>query len=155
MNQFTNSGRNSATAPNIMKQSPMMGTTGTENIPPVITLVPYSNSQTPGIALINPARKSTIVNKPPATMGGDKLNTAFRPGPETSGMSTARAFRSMDQPAIKSEIAPSTSHTASHILELGWLAAIKLASNAVAPMVTSPQPDTPVKAVARSMVSRM
>jgi hypothetical protein len=97
-----------------MKQRPIIGTAGTENIPPVTTPVPYKRSQVPGIALVWPAFTRTIVNNAPAMIGGDKLNTAFRPGPDINGMSTARDFLSIDQPAMSTEMNPSAIQTVSH-----------------------------------------
>src|SRR5688572_31983708 len=96
-----------------------------------------------------------IVRSPPAIIGGAKLKTAFRAGPEPAGISIARAFLSIDQPAIRSEMSPSAIQTASQALKLVGRAAIAVASRAVQPMAISPQPEMPVKAVARSIVSRM
>src|SRR5438445_4686972 len=114
-NQFARySGQKSAAAPSAIKQSPITGTMLTENMPPVTTPVPYNSSQTPGITSFKPARNSTAVSNAPANSGGDKLKTTLRPGPESSGMLTRRAFRSMDQRAIKSETDAAANHTASH-----------------------------------------
>ena len=59
-----------------------------------------------------------MVSNPPAITGGAKLKTALRPGPETNGICAARALRSIDQPAIKSDIKPSASQIASHELKV-------------------------------------
>src|SRR5262245_15034146 len=156
MNQSANEGgTKSAAAPRNIKHKPISGTAGTENIPPVTTPVPYRSSHTPGIALVKRARIKTIVNTAPAISGGDKLKIAFRPGPDIKGMFTARALRSMDQPTMSSDIKPSAIHTASHATKVVWNEATRAATKAVPPMATSPHPGTPVKAVDRSIVSRM
>src|ERR1043165_6277665 len=80
----------SAAAPSTMKQTPVTGTTGTENIPPVTTPVPYSKSQTPGMTEVIPFRKKIAVSKAPTINGGDKLNTTFRPAPENNGVAALR-----------------------------------------------------------------
>ena len=66
-------GQKSATAPSTMKQRPMSGTMRIENAPPVTTPVPYSNSQTPATASINPMRTNSSVRRPPTKRGGAKL----------------------------------------------------------------------------------
>ena len=95
------------------------------------------------------------VSSPPAIIGGVRLKTALRPGPEPRGISIARALRSIDQPAIRSEMSPSAIQTASQALKVAWWAAMMQAIRAVTPIAISPQPEMPVKAVARSIVSRM
>src|SRR4029079_6265366 len=90
----------------------------------------------------------------PAKIGGDKLKTTFRPGPESRGIFAARALRSIDQPAISDAINASASKPASHPLNVFCCAEIKDEAKAVMPMATCPQPGMPVKAVAGSIVSR-
>ena len=116
-NQFARTaGANSAAAPSVMKHKPITGTMLTENIPPVTTPVPYKSNHMPGIKSINFARYKTAVSNAPANSGGDRLKATLRPGPESSGICAARAFRSMDHPAIKSEISASAIQTASQAL---------------------------------------
>src|SRR5689334_12383175 len=77
-------GAKSAAPPTNIKHNPITGTTRTENAPPVTMAVPYSSSQTPGSAAIMPALKKAKVKSPPTTIGGAKLRTNLRPGPEKS-----------------------------------------------------------------------
>src|SRR4029079_15689250 len=91
----------------------------------------------------------------PAKIGGDKLKATFRPGPESKGIFAARALRSIDQPAMSDAINASATQTASHPLNVFCCAEMKEEAKAVIPMATCPQPEMPVKAVARSIVSRM
>src|SRR5580692_8291191 len=78
-------GGNIANAPSIKKHPPITGTTGTENAPPVMTPVPYSISQTPGIALTTPSRHNTTVRTAPTISGGTKLNKNLRIGGDHMG----------------------------------------------------------------------
>src|SRR6476620_8999005 len=91
----------------------------------------------------------------PAKIGGERLNATFRPGPESNGILAARAFRSMDQPSISRAITASAIQTANHALKVFCCAEIADEASAVHPMATCPQPEMPVNAVARSIVSRM
>src|ERR671939_697904 len=86
-------GQNSVTIPISMKQSPRTGTMRTEYVPALTTPAPYSSSHVPGIAATSPAWKSTMVSSAPAHMAGAKLSAKRRPGPESSGICTARALR--------------------------------------------------------------
>lgn len=63
-----------------------------ENAPPVTTAVPYNKSHIPAIAPVNPACTSTSVKSAPTNMGGAKLYTNRRPGPEKSEEPDSRAF---------------------------------------------------------------
>src|SRR5215510_4100010 len=95
-----------------------------------------------------------MVNSAPATIGGDKLKTTFRPGPENNGTPELSALRSIDQPAIKTDTSASAAQTRNQILK-GCFQAISAATNADPPIATSPQPEMPVNDDERSMVSRM
>src|SRR5712664_3908729 len=104
-------GVNNPAAPSSMKQTPMTGTTLTENIPPVTTPVPYNSNHMPGIELTNPARNKTTVNSAPTIIGGERLKTTLRPGPDNKGTPNERAFRSISQPAMRIEIIASANQT--------------------------------------------
>src|SRR5438034_11043069 len=73
-------GPSRATAPTIMKHSPITGTTRTENAPTVTNHVPYSSSHFPGNACDSPARFSTIVSRHPESIGDEQLSQQDRPG---------------------------------------------------------------------------
>ena len=66
-------GDSMAAAPSARKPAPIMGTTRTENAPPVMTPVPYSSSHVPGIKCSKPARHKAKVRSAPANIGGTKL----------------------------------------------------------------------------------
>ena len=70
-------------------------------------------------------------------------------------MPTTLALRSIDQPAISNETNASATHTQSQAFGVGCCVAIREAVSALTPIATCPQPEMPVKAEARSIVSRM
>src|SRR3974390_2061070 len=88
-------------------------------------------------------------------MGGAKLKTHFRPGPEKREELARRALVA----AAGATRAPATkaaaSQTATHARGVAWRDASSAAASAVRPMVTPPQPGTAVNSAARSLVSRM
>src|SRR5437588_2583562 len=143
-------GPSNATAPTVIKQTPMTGTMRTENAPPVTNPVPYSSSQVPGSACHNPARNSATVSSPPTTIGGRKLNPARRPGPDSRGSFTANALRTMVAPPMPTATTASPSQVASHSSVVGCRAANSAATSAVAPTATWPQPGTAVDDPARA-----
>ena len=116
-------GANNPAAPRTIKQIPITGTTLTENMPPVTTPVPYNSNHIPGIAFVIPARKRTTVSKAPTTIGGERLKATLRPGPVSSGVAVARAFRSIDQPEMSSAISASANHVSSQAFGVDCCAA--------------------------------
>ena len=68
----------------------------------------------PAAAPQSPAPNSTAVSTAPATSGGARLSAIFRPGPESSGIRAARAFRTTAHPPIASASTASALHTPSH-----------------------------------------
>src|ERR1700680_3596574 len=106
-------GGNMAIAPNPRKHAPITGTMGTENAPPVITPVPYSISQTPGIAATTPARHKTTVSAAPTTRGGTQLKTNFRVAGAHIGSPAALALCRIARTPSATANTPSASHTAS------------------------------------------
>src|SRR5271170_1384676 len=100
-------GENTATAPSTRKQAPITGTMGTENAPPVTTPVPYSISQTPGIAGTASARHKTTVSAAPAINGGTKLNTNLRAGADHIGIPAFNALRHIAKMPMAMARAPS------------------------------------------------
>src|SRR5580698_3191213 len=148
-------GQNNATAPSDMKQSPMTGTTRTENAPPVTTPVPYSSSQVPGMAAGKPARYKTAVSNPPTSRGGAKLKTNRRAGAENNGPFAALALRLIASTASTMANAASSSQVASQRSSVGCRLAMAAAASALMPMATPPHPGTAVNEPARSIVSRM
>src|SRR5713101_9544669 len=148
-------GANSAAPPSNIKHKPITGTTRTENAPPVTMAVPYNKSQTPGRAATAPARKRAKVKRPPTTIGGAKLRTNLRPGPEKSAELARWAFVAAAGAAMATATNASTSQTLSQALGVAWREATNDAISAVMPMATPPQPGTAVNSAAFSMVSRM
>ena len=88
-------------------------------------------------------------------MAGAKLSAKRRPGPESSGICTARALRHVATTAMASARRASPSHVVSHPAALGCSAATTAAPSAVPPMARRPHPETAVNHAARSMVSRI
>src|SRR5579863_8853226 len=144
-------GENIATAPSIKKQTPITGTIGTENAPPVTTPVPYSISHTPGIAVAAPALHSTMVSAAPTISGGAKLNRNLRAGADHIGSPAFDAFRHMARIPMAIASAPSSIQVTTHRPVDFCCAATRLAASAVTPMATPPQPGTAVKDPARSI----
>ncbi len=90
-----------------------------------------------------------------ASMGGDRPSTNFRPGLDSRGVCTFRAFQKIaDAPTAKAHRA-SNPHTPTHHSTCGRSAATAAAAKAVIPIVTPPHPGTAVNEAALSMVSRM
>src|SRR5208337_2548656 len=89
------------------------------------------------------------------SMGGDRPSTNFRPGLESRGVCTFRAFQKIaEAPTAKAHKA-SNPHTPTHHTTCGRSEATTAAAKAVIPIITPPQPGTAVKEAALSMVSRM
>src|SRR5271168_744884 len=137
-------GVNMANAPSIRKQAPITGTTGTEKAPPVTTPVPYSMSQTPGIAVAAPARHNTTVSAAPTASGGTKLNTNLRAGADHIGIPALDALRHIARMPIVTASAPSIIQVTIQASVDVSRTAMKLVITAVTPIATPPHPGTAV-----------
>ncbi len=148
-------GAKMATAPIVMKQIPMTGTTLTENAPPVTTPVPYKSNHIPGnISSASSLASASDINAP-ASSGGARLSVNFLPGPDMSFKSAARAFRFIITAPIVSASGNSPAQTIIHSCSSSIRDASNPATTALTPIITPPQPGTAVNDEARSIVSRM
>src|ERR1700682_6098571 len=148
-------GVNTARVPASMKQIPITGTIFTENAPPATTAVPYSRSHMPGITPTSPARKSTMVRRAPTRIGGEKLRTNFRPGPESRGMRALRAFRTIPHNITAGARTAAAIQTYSDWRTDDCADAVVAAPVAMMPTATIAHPDTAVNETAAAIVSRM
>ena len=148
-------GENNAAAPSPMKQSPITGTTPTENAPPVTTPAPYNNNQTPGSTSSACARHNASDKTAPAANGGVKLKVNFLPGADSNFRRDTSAFRFMLHPPINNANGSSHAHGYIHSCSSRICAATNAAANAVTPIATPPHPGTAVNDDARSIVSRI
>src|SRR5512141_1927726 len=137
-------GEKSDTTPAAMKHSPMTGTILTENAPPATTAVPYRRSQTPGITSTSPALYKTSVNRAPTIIGGEKLRTNFRPGPERRGIFAERALRTIAHIMMVGDRSAEASQMLSAPVAVFWSDATIATTIASTPIATIPQPDTAV-----------
>ena len=138
-----------------MNRDPIRGTIRTEKAPPVTMPVPYIRSQVPGRRPVRPALRKATVRSPPTRSGGLKFQANFVPAPARRVFPAARALALMAHRASPRDTAAAPSQTATHdeTEVVSW--APTAAMSATAPMETPPRPDTPVKEVDRSIVSRM
>ena len=74
-------GTKSAAAPSSIKQSPMIGTTRTENEPAVTIAAPYSNSHVPGSNACSPACAKRVRQQAAHHDGRRKAQQKFAAGP--------------------------------------------------------------------------
>src|SRR5262249_7584525 len=98
---------------------------------------------------------STTVSAAPTASGGTKLKMNLRTGGDQTGRPAVTAFRHIARMPMAIATAPSVSHVASHATVDDCCTATMLATIAVTPIATPPQPGTAVNEPARSMVSRM
>src|SRR5450631_1956882 len=102
-------GPSTASPPSSMKQTPITGTMGTENAPPVMIPAPYSSNQVAGSADCKPARNNRNVRNAPATSGGANPRITLRAGPENNGRPRRFAFQVQDSKPIATARRPSAS----------------------------------------------
>src|SRR5438128_6410505 len=139
-----------------MKQSPISGTTRTENAPPVVTAVPYNKSQQPGNRAISPMVANTGVSTMPATSGGTYASANRCAGAaDDNGVPCRRALMVI----VTSAIAPATAASASQIIihrnDSSGGPDSAAAPNTVAPIMTPSHPATAENSVGSHMTSRM
>src|SRR5438105_4667929 len=135
--------------PIAMKHSPMIGTTRTENAPPVATAVPYINSQHPGSRAIRPIVTNTGVRIMPATSGGTNASAKRYAGAAyDNGAPDRRALIDIAVSAMATATAASANHTATHRSVASGGPEIAAARTAEIPIRTPPQPGTAVNALA-------
>ena len=88
-------------------------------------------------------------------MGGAKLRTNFRPGPEKSAEFARCALVAAVGAAMATATNASINQTVSQARGVTCREAMAAATSAVIPMATPPQPGTAVNSAALSIVSRI
>ena len=88
-------------------------------------------------------------------IGGEKLSTNFLPGPDSSGIFAARAFRTIAHIIMSGDRNADASQMFSAPVAVSRVAAATETISASTPIATIPHPDTAVNEPAASIVLRM
>src|SRR4029079_17531643 len=91
----------------------------------------------------------------PTIIGGEKLSTSFRTGPDGKGMFAACDLNAIDATEIPTAIRASATQVATRAQGSDCRAATSAATMAVRPITTWPHPETAVKVTARSITPRI